>query len=78
MWFALSILALIMLSGRRTAEKKAAVNIDNMAMAWLQQAVALPLIIASLFLAKFYLPSELPGSFWQLIVVYVALQSVYL
>jgi len=67
-----------MLSSRRTAEKKAASNVDSMAMTWLQQAVALPLIIASLFFAKFYLPSELPAFFWQLLAVYVVLQAVYL
>lgn len=78
MWFALSILALLMLSGRRTAEKKAATGIDSMAMAWLQQAVALPLIILTLFLAKFYWPVELPLLFWQLMAVYVALQAAYL
>lgn len=74
----LSILALFMLSSRRTAEKKAATGIDSMAMAWLQQAVALPLIIASLFFAKFYLPSQLPAFFWELLAVYVALQAIYL
>jgi len=78
MWFALSILALFMLSGRRTAEKKAAGGIDSMAMAWLQQAVAMPLIIASLFFAKFYWPRELPVFFWELLVVYIALQAIYL
>lgn len=78
MWFALSILALLMLSGRRTAEKKAATGIDSMAMAWLQQAVALPLIVATLFFARFYWPSQLPLFFWQLMAVYEALQTVYL
>lgn len=78
MWFALSIIALLMLSGRRTAEKKAASNVDSMAMAWLQQAVAMPLIIASLFIAKFYWPVELPIFFWQLMVFYIALQAIYL
>jgi len=78
MWFALSILALLMLSSRRTAEKKAATGIDGMAMAWLQQGVALPFIIASLFFAKFYWPSELPAYFWQLLMLYVSLQAIYL
>lgn len=78
MWFALSILALLMLSGRRTAEKKAATGIDSMAMAWLQQAVALPLIIVSLFFAKFFWPNQLPLFFWELMVAYVSLQTVYL
>lgn len=78
MWFALSLVALLMLSGRRTAEKKAATGIDSMAMAWLQQAVALPLIVLTLFFARFYWPSELPLLFWELMVVYVSLQAVYL
>jgi len=78
MWFALSILALLMLSSRRTAEKKAATGIDSMAMAWLQQAVAMPLIVISLFFAKFYLPSQLPAFFWELLILYVALQAIYL
>jgi len=78
MWFAFSILALLMLSGRRTAEKQAAIGVDSMAMAWLQQAVALPLIVVTLFFAKFYWPSQLPLFFWELMVIYVALQAVYL
>ena len=78
MWFGLSILALFMLSGRRVAEKKASTGIDSMAMAWLQQAVALPLIVVSLFFAKFYWPSQLPLFFWELLAIYVALQALYL
>lgn len=78
MWFALSLLALLMLSGRRTAEKKATFGIDSMAMAWLQQAVALPLIFVTLFFAKFYWPNQLPVLFWELMVLYVALQAIYL
>lgn len=78
MWFALSVLALLMLSSRRTAEKKAATGIDSMAMAWLQQAVALPLIVVSLFFARFYLPNQLPLFFWELMTIYVALQAIYL
>lgn len=49
-----------------------------MAMAWLQQAVALPLIIVSLFFARFYWPNQLPVFFWELMVAYVALQAIYL
>lgn len=78
MWFALSLLALLMLSGRRTAEKKAAVGIDSMAMAWLQQTAAMPLIVVSLFFAKFYFPHLLPVRFWELLAAYVALQAIYL
>lgn len=78
MWFTLSILALLMLSSRRTAEKKAATGIDSMAMAWLQQGVAMPFIIASLFFAKFFWPSQLSAHFWGLLAAYVALQAAYL
>lgn len=78
MWFALSILALLMLSGRRTAEKKAATGVDSMAMAWLQQFVALPLIVVTLFFARFFWPSELPVLFWELMAFYVVLQAIYL
>jgi drug/metabolite transporter (DMT)-like permease len=78
MWFALSILALFMLSSRRTAEKRASTGIDSMAMAWLQQGMALPLIVASLFIAKFYWPSSLPLHFWELMFAYIVLQTIYL
>jgi drug/metabolite transporter (DMT)-like permease len=76
MWFALSILALLMQTTRRSAEKRAAGNINSMALTWLQQAVAMPLIIATLFFAKFYWPSELSAHFWQLLIIYVALSSL--
>lgn len=76
MWFALSIVALLMLSTRRSAEKKAAAGIDSMAMVWLQQAVALPIIVITLFFAKFYWPAELPVFFWELMVLYVATSAL--
>jgi drug/metabolite transporter (DMT)-like permease len=76
MWFALSILALLMQTTRRSAEKRATKNINSMALTWLQQAVAMPLIIVTLFFAKFYWPSELSAHFWQLLIVYVAMSSL--
>jgi drug/metabolite transporter (DMT)-like permease len=76
MWFPLSLLALLMLTARRSAEKKATSSINSMALAWLQQAVAMPFIIATLFFAKFYWPGELSAHFWELIVIYVALSSL--
>jgi uncharacterized membrane protein len=76
MWFLLSIVALLMQTTRRSAEKKAAKNVDSMAMAWLQQAVGMPFIILTLFLAKFYWPSELSSHFWGLLVVYVICSSI--
>lgn len=75
MWFPLSLLALLMLTARRSTEKKAAKNIDTMALTWLQQAMAMPFIIATLFFAKFYWPGQLPAHFWLLISVYVILSS---
>lgn len=76
MWFPLSLLALIMLTARRSTEKKVATNIHSMSMVWLQQAVALPFIIVSLAFAKFYVPAELPVTFWGLLSVYIILSSV--
>ncbi len=76
MWFPLSLLALLMLTARRSTEKKAANNIDTMGLTWLQQAMAMPFIIATLFFAKFYWPNELPAHFWTLIIVYVILSSL--
>lgn len=65
-----------MLTTRRSTEKKAAKNINSMAMVWLQQAVAMPFIIATLFFAKFYLPGELSVNFWRLLAIYVVLSSL--
>ncbi len=67
-----------MLSSRRVAEKNATNNIDTLSMTWLQQAVAMPLIIATLFVGKFYLPNELSANFWWLLLIYVILQATYL
>jgi transporter family protein len=76
MWFPLSLLALLMLVLRRSTEKQLASNINSMAMTWLQQAMAIPFIIGTLFFAKFYLPGELSAQFWQLLAVYVVLSSL--
>ncbi|GAC1387562.1 MAG: hypothetical protein NVS1B7_0570 [Candidatus Saccharimonadales bacterium] len=65
-----------MLTARRSTEKKATKNINSMALTWLQQAMAMPLIITTLFFARFYLPNELPTHFWQLLAVYVVLSSL--
>lgn len=71
MWFLLALLALSMLVVRRTTEKTVSGSIDSLALAWLQQAWAMPFILISLFFAKFYTPSELPAHFWTTMVVYV-------
>jgi drug/metabolite transporter (DMT)-like permease len=76
MWIALSFLALIMLSVRRSAEKAVSTGINSMAMVWLQQAVALPIIIGTLFFARFYWPSELSAAFWLLMAVYIVTSAV--
>ena len=51
-------------------------NIDSMAMTWLQQAVAMPIIVGALFLAKFYWPGEMSLEYWGLMAVYVVLVSL--
>jgi drug/metabolite transporter (DMT)-like permease len=76
MWFALSLLALSMLVSRRSAEKQASGKINSLALTWMQQAVALPFIIITLFFARFYWPSELSTHFWLTLVLYAALISL--
>jgi drug/metabolite transporter (DMT)-like permease len=76
MWFLLSLLALSMLIARRSAEKNVAGNVSTLALAWLQQTAALPFIIAVLFFAKFYWPSELSADFWWTMTAYVVLMSL--
>lgn len=76
MWFVLSLLALSMLVSRRSAEKQASGKINSLALTWLQQAAALPFIIASLFFAKFYWPSELSEHYWSVLCLYAVLISL--
>jgi transporter family protein len=76
MWFLLSLLALSMLVSRRSAEKHASGKINSLALTWLQQAAALPLIVITLFFAKFYWPSELSGHYWLMLGLYAVLISL--
>lgn len=76
MWVVLSMLALVMLVVRRSTEKTASKSIDSMTLSWLQQSMALPFIIATLFFAKFYWPGELPTSFWHIMAIYVACTAI--
>ncbi len=65
-----------MLVARRSTEKHISGKINSLALAWLQQAVALPFIIATLFFAKFYWPQELSTVFWGTMTLYVVLISI--
>src|SRR4051812_16947753 len=76
MWFLLSLLALSMLVSRRSAEKHASGKINSLALTWLQQAAALPIIVITLFFARFYWPSELSAHYWAIIIVYATLISI--
>lgn len=76
MWFVLSLVALTMLVSRRSAEKHVTARIDSLGMAWIQQAIALPFIIGTLFFATFYWPSELSNQFWITMALYVFLISI--
>ncbi len=76
MWFPLSLLALSMLVARRSTEKHVAGNINSLALSWLQQAIALPFILVTLFFAKFYWPSELSAHYWATMALYVFLVSI--
>lgn len=71
MWFLLALLAMIMLVARRSTEKQVSKGIDAATLSWLQQTMAIPFIIASLFFATFYMPAELPAVFWSTMAVYV-------
>lgn len=70
------MLALSMLVARRSTEKVVTSNISSLAIAWLQQAFALPFIIITLFFARFYWPSELSAFFWTTMSLYVVLLAV--
>ncbi len=72
MWFPLALLALSMLVARRSVEKGLSGKVDSLALAWLQQAFALPFIFATLWFATFYWPAELSAQFW----VYTSIYAV--
>ncbi|MDO8265440.1 MAG: EamA family transporter [Candidatus Saccharibacteria bacterium] len=76
MWFVLSIFATLTMVLRRTTEKKVVDGIDSLALAWLQQAAALPFIVMTVFFTKFYLPTELSSDFWIVMAMYVFLCSI--
>lgn len=76
MWFTLSLVALSMLVARRSAEKHVSGKIDSLGMTWIQQAVALPFIIVTLFFARFYWPGELSVRYWGWMMFYVVLISI--
>lgn len=76
MWFSLSLFALLMLVSRRSAEKQASGKINSLALTWLQQAIALPFILITLFFAKFYLPGEVSGHYWLMLGLYAVLISL--
>lgn len=76
MWFSLSLLALTMLVARRSTEKQVTKSIDSSTLSWLQQAMALPFIVITLFFARFYLPTELSPHFWQIMAIYVLCSAV--
>ncbi|MDQ3064989.1 MAG: EamA family transporter [bacterium] len=65
-----------MLVARRSTEKHVATDVSSLGMAWIQQAIALPFIIFTLFFARFYWPSELSTSFWMTMTLYVILISI--
>jgi drug/metabolite transporter (DMT)-like permease len=59
-----------MLVVRRTTEKSLSSKVDSLAMSWLQQLFAMPFIVAALFFAPFFAPTELSGRFWTYMGVY--------
>lgn len=65
-----------MLVARRSAEKHAAGRIPSLAMAWLQQAAAMPFILVTFLFARFYWPGELSHGFWVNMFIYVTFVSI--
>lgn len=76
MWFGLALLALSMQVSRRSAEKQATGKINSLALTWLQQTVAIPFIVLTLFFAKFYVPTDLSAHYWLMLSVYAVLISL--
>ncbi len=76
MWFTYACIALVLLAARRTTEKRVASNISSSALAWLQQAMAIPFIVATLFFAPFFWPNQLPLEFWRYMAIYVVCASI--
>ncbi len=71
MWFLYAVAAQLALVSRRTTEKSLSAKIDHSMMAWLQQFMALPFIIALLPLATFYNPFGLSKRFYLILLIYV-------
>jgi len=67
---------MIMLVARRSTEKQVSKGIDAATLSWLQQTMAIPFIIASLFFATFYLPADLPPVFWSTMALYVVFGAI--
>ena len=65
-----------MLVSRRSAEKHASGKMNALALSWLQQAAALPIIFVTLFFARFYWPAELSAHYWEVLALYAALVSL--
>lgn len=65
-----------MLVARRSIEKHVAGKMSTLAMSWLQQAMALPFIVGTLFFAQFYWPHELSTNFWMIMALYVFLLTI--
>lgn len=64
MWLLYALAGQFLLAGRRSTEKKLTKSIDSATMAWLQQFVALPFMIALIPFAVFYNPLALSAHFY--------------
>ncbi|HEX3082434.1 MAG TPA: hypothetical protein VHQ86_04215 [Candidatus Saccharimonadia bacterium] len=76
LWLPLALTAMFMLVARRSTEKRLTGPLSAGSMAWLQQLVAMPFMIALLPAAHFYLPGELSATFYIVTIFYVLAQSV--
>lgn len=76
MWFLYSLAAMSMLVARRSTEKTLSDKIPSSALAWLQQATALPFAALMLPFAVWINPAELSSSFVLLLALYTLTAAV--
>jgi transporter family protein len=76
MWLLLSLFAMVLLVARRSTEKSLSDRIPSSILAWLQQVLALPFLIAMLPLAEWFNLFSLSSEFKILLVLITMMYSI--
>jgi transporter family protein len=76
MWFIYAFSAMLLLVSRRSAEKLLSGKISSSALAWLQQATALPFMALMLPFADWFNPLSLSSRFQILLLLYALVTAV--